>query len=122
MNNVFLMLAVVCAALLIESAAVEFISWILKPKSRKRMTLIPIDGSCGDIERSLRWQFFRRELYPLERDSVLLIVDCGIGAEDAEIAKRLCQDRRNCRLCKVTELSGIVGDDAVCKGVELVLY
>ena len=121
MRDVFLIIAAGCAALLLESLLISLVNWLLKPRGIRQITLIPIEGGCDDIEHSLRWQLFKHEA-ELFSDNIMLIVDCGISAEGAEIARRLCRNRNNCRLCKASELKNIVGDNAVCKGVELVLY
>jgi len=122
MRVIFLMIAVGCAALLLESMLVVFINWLLKPKGARRLTLIPISGGCDDLERNLRWQLFKREVDPFGCENLMLIVDCGICDEGEQIAKRLCSGKSNCGFCKADELRKIVGYDAVCKGVELVLY
>ena len=122
MNTAFLIIAAACTILLMESLAIGFVGWLLKPKNTKRMTVIPLAGRCEDVEQCLRWELYKHETDVFEQDDVLLIVDCGICSEAVEIAKRLCADRRNCRFCAAAELKGIVGDDAVYKGIELVLY
>ena len=122
MRDLFLVIASGCTALLLESLAVSFINWLLKPKGMKRITIIPIDSGCSDIERSLRWHFFRHDTDPFEKENALVILDCGLGDEESEIAKLLCEKRSSCRFCNAAEVNSIVGDDAVCKGIELVLY
>ncbi len=122
MRAVFLVIAAGCTALILESLLAEFINWMLVPGSVKRITLIPIGGGCDDIERRLRWQLFKFETELIASDRALLIVDCGACSEGIEIAQKLCRGRKNCRVCKASELNAILGCDAVCKGIELVLY
>jgi len=122
MRDVFLIIASGCAALILESLLISLLNWLLKPKGIRCITLIPIDCDCEILEYRLRWQLFKMETDPFCADNVLLVVDSGKCEEGTEIARRLCRGKRNCRVCKASEIEAIVGRNAICKGIELVLY
>ena len=122
MRDVFLVIAASCTALILESVCAAFINWILKPADVRRVTVLPLKGSCEDIEKRIRWQLFRCECEIFSKDNVLLLIDQQGDGELCEIARRLCQKRKNCRICKAEEIENIIGGDGVCKAVELVLY
>ena len=121
MRYVFLAIFAGCTALLLESMLTALVSRMLKPKGAKRITIITAYG-CEDLERRLRWHLFELDTDVFSEGRLLLIVDGGVAGEDAEIVRRLCQGRRNCRFCKPSEIKTIIGCDAVCKAFELVLY
>lgn len=121
MRDMFLIITAGCTALLLESLLISVINYMLKPNGARRITIIPIDEECGSFEKIIRWHLLKMDTDPLSGDSILLIVGSESKDENYEIARRICSERKNCRLCSETEATAIIGD-GICKGVELVLY
>ena len=121
MRDVFLAVFAGCAALLLESMLISLVGRFLRPSGARKITVLPIRGG-EDLERRLRWHLFELDTDPFAGDRILLVIDMGLRQEDTEIARRIFNGRRNCRLCKPCEIEAIVNGIGVCKGVELVLY
>lgn len=122
MRDIFLALAAGCAALLIESAVVRILAWLLRPRGVRKLVLLPIEGDCPDLEARIRWQLFCMRQQAYCPGQWLLLVDCGASPQALELARTVSAEQPRTILCGKDKLRGIIGHDLVYKELEIVLY
>ena len=110
------------SALLLQYICVKTVCWALKPKNSRQLILLPLSGECDDLEVILRWQLFRIENSMLDRNALLVILDCGMSQTVKKSAVVFCKAGKNCCLCDKEQLSAIIQQHSICKGIEVVLY
>jgi len=110
------------SALLLQVACVRLLMWALSPPDKRQMILLPISAECQNLEAILRWQLFRLDNDMLNRNALLIVLDCGMSEECREQSAILCKNKKNCCVCDKNELIGILQQHSICKGIEVVLY
>jgi len=110
------------AALLLQYICIKTVCWALKPKNSRQLILLPLSGECDDLEAILRWQLFRIENSTLDRNSLLVILDCGMSKAAKNCAAVFCKAGKNCCICDKEQLGAIIQQHSICKGIEVVLY
>lgn len=109
-------------ALLLQCGCVRLLIWAFSPPKQRQMILLPISDECENIESAIRWQIFRIENDMLNRNTLLLILDCGMSELYKKQVEMLCRNKKNCCICKKEELKNILQQHSICKGIEVVLY
>ena len=110
------------SALLLQYICIKTVCWVLKPKNSRQLILLPLSGECEDLESRLRWQLFRIENSTFDRNALLVILDCGMSQAAKNCAAVFCKAGKNCCLCDKEQLSAIIQQHSICKGIEVVLY
>ncbi len=119
MQNLLLILAaaaVFCCAMLAPS----FKSRMLRPRVLpRRLVILPVGEDCERLEAHL---LYERDRARQDGKTTLFLFDKHAGAEACEIARHFSHQEQNILCGSETELRKAIGDDAVYKVVEIVLY
>ena len=108
--------AVLCCALL----APAFQTKLLRPrKPPRRLVILPVDEDCERLESRL---LYERERARQEGGTDIFLLERCAGTEACEIARRFCRGEPEFFCGSAAELREAIGDDAVYKVVEIVLY
>jgi|GEM_PF-1938154 len=64
--------------------------FLLKPKKRREIVLLPLDENCGDVRGQLSFLFFESSLFTGEMKAV--VVDMGMNNIQREICEKICEE------------------------------
>lgn len=108
--------AVLCCALL----APAFKSKLLRPRDLpRRLVILPVGEDCERLEARL---LYERERARQDGKTTLFLLEQNAGSEALEIARCFCRDDLTALCGGMAELRAAIGNDAVYKVVEIVLY
>ena len=108
--------AVLCCAML----APAFKSSLLRPLDLpRRLVILPVGGDCERLEARL---IYERDRARREGNAVLFLLEREPGEEAREIARHFCRGEPDLFCGDAAGLRAAIGDDAVYKVVEIVLY
>ena len=122
MENMLIFVLGILSALLLQVACIRILVWALSPPNKRQMILLPLSGECQNLEAILRWQLFRLDNDVLNRNALLVVLDCGMDEKNKNQAIIFCKNKKNCCICDKSELSSILQQHSICKGIEVVLY
>ena len=116
-----LLIAIAAAVLCCAMLAPAFKSSLLRPRDLpRRLVILPVGGE--DCERLEARLIYERDRARREGNAVLFLLEREPGEEAREIARHFCRGEPDLFCGDAAGLRAAIGDDAVYKVVEIVLY